>query len=253
MIQNFAVDLLQVETHDTRGEMGKAAAAAVHHRIIGLMKTRQEINMLFAAAPSQNEFLAALLTYSDIDWTRINALHMDEYIGLSPDAPQGFGNFLKAAIFSKAPFRSVHYLDGNAPHPAMECVRYSALLAQMPLDIACTGIGENGHIAFNDPHVANFEDESAVKEVTLDSVCRMQQVYDGCFQNIQEVPSTALTLTIPAILQAEYIVCVVPGRNKAKAVAQALQGSISEACPASVLRRHKNATLYLEKSSADLL
>ena len=253
MTQKLAIDLLQVEKHDTRKAMGEAAAAAVYHQITKRLQTKPEINMLFAAAPSQNEFLAALASYGDIDWSRINALHMDEYIGLAPDAPQSFGNFLKAAIFGKVPFRSVNYLNGNAPDSEAECARYTALLSQMPLDIACTGIGENGHIAFNDPHVAEFEDASEVKEVMLDPVCRMQQVYDGCFQSLPEVPVKALTLTIPAILRAEYIVCVVPGQNKAKAVEQTLHGAISEACPASVLRRHPNATLYLEKDSAGLI
>ena len=152
----MTVDKLKVKVYSSRDEMGKGAAADVTNKIKELLAEKDEINMLFAAAPSQNEFIASLLADKDIDWTKINAFHMDEYIGLSDDAPQRFGNFLKERIFSKVPFKSVHYINGGAKDVDAECERYTQLLKQNPIDIVCMGIGENGHIAFNDPHVAFF-------------------------------------------------------------------------------------------------
>lgn len=253
MNKKFSVDRLAVEQYDSRPEMGKAAAEATRLEIKRLLTQKDEINMLFAAAPSQNEFLEALSSDQDIPWERVNALHMDEYIGLAADAPQGFGNFLRRAIFSKVPFRTVSYLNGNAENIKAECARYTALLEKYPLDIACTGIGENGHIAFNDPHVADFHDPKAVKTVELDDRCRRQQVNDGCFSELENVPKMALTLTIPSIFKAKFVVCVVPGKTKAEAVKKALQGPVSESCPSSILRRHSSATLYIDADSAALL
>ena len=185
----------------------------------------------------------------------MNAFHMDEYIGLAPDAPQGFANFLRAAIFTKVPFRSVNCLDGTAASrdPAAECARYSQLLRRFPVDITCMGIGENGHIAFNDPPVADFDDPALVKPVALDEICRNQQVHDGCFATLDDVPTHALTLTVPALMHAAQVFCVVPAATKARAVRDTLLGDIRTACPASILRRHPAATLYLDADSASLL
>jgi glucosamine-6-phosphate deaminase len=174
---------------------------------------------------------------------------MDEYIGLSSDAPQGFGNFLKNRFFDKLPFKSVNYIDSSATDSEKECERYAQLLRDKPTDIVCMGIGENGHIAFNDPHVALFNDEKLVKIVDLDQACRAQQVNDGCFANIDEVPTHAITLTIPALTNAPYIACVAPAKTKADAVYNTVYGEISEKCPASILRKHKNATLYTDSDS----
>jgi glucosamine-6-phosphate deaminase len=178
---------------------------------------------------------------------------MDEYIGLDYNAPQRFGNFLKERIFGSVPFKSVNYIEGNSKELEQECQRYGELLKKYPLDIACTGIGENGHLAFNDPHVANFHDNKLVQIVALDERSRRQQVNDGCFLHISLVPKKALTLTIPAIVAANYIVCMVPGLTKAQAVKNTLYGEISESCPASVLRLHKSANLYIDQDSAKLL
>ena len=253
MENSFMKDALSVHICDDRTELGRLSAKAVYHRINELFKTKEEINLLFAAAPSQNEFLEALTAYEDIPWQRINAFHMDEYIGLDDNAPQRFGNFLKERIFDLVPFKSVNYIEGNSKELEQECQRYAELLKEYPLDIACTGIGENGHLAFNDPHVANFQDEKLVKKVTLDEKCRRQQVNDGCFSRITLVPKNALTLTIPAIMAANYIVCMVPGLTKVDAVKNMLYGEISERCPASVLRLHKSAYLYIDQDSAKLL
>lgn len=253
MENKFTKDALSANICDDRTELGRLSAKAVYDRIIEIFKTKEEMNLLFAAAPSQNEFLEALTAYEDIPWQLINAFHMDEYIGLDYNAPQRFGNFLKIRIFGSVPFKSVNYIEGNSKEPEQECQRYSELLKKYPLDIACTGIGENGHLAFNDPHVADFHDKKLVKIIALDERSRRQQVNDGCFSHINLVPKNALTLTIPAIVAANYIVCMVPGPTKAEAVRNMLYGEICERCPASVLRLHKAANLYIDQDSAKLL
>jgi glucosamine-6-phosphate deaminase len=250
---SFMTDALCVHICDDRTELGRLSAKAVYDKINELLETNEEINILFAAAPSQNEFLEALIDYKDIPWQRINAFHMDEYIGLDYNASQRFGNFLKERIFGSVPFKSVNYLDGNNKELEQECQRYGELLKKYPLHIACTGIGENGHLAFNDPHVANFHDNKLVKVVTLEEKSRMQQVNDGCFSDIAEVPKNALTLTLPAIMAANFIVCMAPGLTKAEAVKNMLGGGINEMCPASVLRLHEDSNLYIDQDSAKLL
>lgn len=248
----FQKDCLTVCQYDTRPEMGKSAAADVAGRIREMLESKETIRMIFAAAPSQNEFLEALVADAHIDFSRIDAFHMDEYIGLPADAPQGFGNFLRDRLFSKAPFRSVQYLNGLAADPEEECRRYGTLLAG-GVDIVCMGIGENGHIAFNDPAFAEFEDPKPVKIVELDPVCRMQQVHDGCFGTLEQVPTHALTLTIPTLTNVGAIFCMVPAKSKARAVKACVEGPVEEACPASILRKCPGAKLYLDADSASLL
>jgi len=243
---------LEVRIYEDRKSMGTAAAEKFAKEAAALLKMKEEINVVFAAAPSQNEFLAAL-HYENLDWNRINAFHMDEYIGLAADAPQGFGNFLKHRLFDKFNFKSVNYLNGNAADIAAECERYTALLNQYPVDVVCMGIGENGHLAFNDPPVADFEDKHTVKVVELDEICRQQQVNDGCFAQINQVPTQALTLTIPALLSANYINCVVPGPTKANAVANTLNSKITTENPATILRNHPRAVLFLDQDSSKLI
>lgn len=253
MMRQFTSDKLQVQIYPNRAEMGRAAAADVAAAICEVLDQREACNVIFAAAPSQNEMLAALAADASVDFSRVRAFHMDEYCGLDPAAPQGFGNFLRAAIFERVAFREVHYLNGSAPDWEAECARYAGLLAENPADIVCLGIGENGHIAFNDPPVADFDDTMAVKRVELDEVCRAQQVHDGCFAELSQVPTHALTLTVPALFRAWRMFCVVPAPTKARAVRDAVRGPVSENCPASILRRHERATLYLDPDSAALL
>jgi glucosamine-6-phosphate deaminase len=253
MIREFTTDKLQTKIYASRTALGQVAAGAVIARINELMAIRDVVNIIFAAAPSQNEFLAAL-TNSTLDWSRVRAFHMDEYIGLPADAPKGFGNFLKEKLFDKLPFAAIHYLNGNAANPSAECKRYAALLNEYPVDIVCMGIGENGHIAFNDPPVADFNDAQLVKIVELDQACRQQQVNDGCFPTIGLVPTHAITLTIPALMAARYVYCMVPGPTKAEAVFNTLHRDIVEQYPSTILRRHDNAVLYLDGlSSAQIL
>ncbi|MBQ7356010.1 MAG: glucosamine-6-phosphate deaminase [Clostridia bacterium] len=246
-------DKLTVKIYNDRPEMGAAAAVEIAAKIKELLTKKDEINMIFAAAPSQSEVLAALVADKSVDWSRVNAYHMDEYIGLDKSAPQGFGNFLKRHIFGLLPFKSVNYIDISAKDPYAEAERYGALLEANPTDIVVMGIGENGHIAFNDPPVADFNDKFVVKPVKLDEICRNQQVNDGCFASIDEVPTHALTLTVPTLTRAPYLFCIVPAKTKAWAVRETINGEIGEHCPATALRLHDNAILYIEKESASLL
>ena len=246
------VDNLTVKKYTTREEMGAAAARDIRNAIRTLLEKKAEINVIFAAAPSQNEVLRALVGGGG-DWSRVNAYHMDEYIHLPPDAPQCFGNFLTGKIFGKVPFKSVNLIDSTAPDAQAECDRYEAILRANPADIIILGIGENGHIAFNDPWVANFKDDRLVRIVALDDVCRQQQVNDGCFATLEEVPKIAMTLTCPVFIRAPQLFCIVPALAKANAVKRTLEGAISEECPATVLRSHGNAVLYLDADSASKL
>ena len=249
----FKVGMLEVRIFPNREEMGKEAAVDVSDIIRQLLNEKDEINMIFAAAPSQSDFMKELIADKRIRWEKINAFHMDEYIGLEKDAPQGFGNFLRERIFEKVPFKSVHYINGLAEDPSAECERYAGLLTRYPVDIVCLGIGENGHIAFNDPPVADFNDPKLVKVVELEMACRQQQVNENLFTGIDLVPTHAITVTIPALLRAKYMFCMVPAENKAKAVYHTLNDDISEDCPATVLRTKKGTVLYLDKESASFL
>lgn len=246
------VDNLKVKIFPDRTEMGTVAADDICAVLKQLMTSQEEINMIFAAAPSQNDVLASLCTRHDIDWTRVNAFHMDEYIGLPYGDPRTFGAYLNEHVFGKLPFRRQYLLNGTVD-PTVECARYTELLRQNPCDIVVMGIGENGHIAFNDPGVADFNDPETVKVAVLDPVCRRQQVHDGCFATLDDVPTHALTLTCPTLLNARYQFCVVPTANKAEAVKRMLTGRIDDECPATGLRRVSNATLYLDSDSASKL
>lgn len=251
LIKTEQTGTLTVRIYDTRAEMGHAAGNDAADVIVALLEKKPEINMIFAAAPSQNETLDALCARTDIDWTRVNAYHMDEYIGLSADAPQRFGTFLKNAIFGKRPFRSVNYIDCTGSDPEAECARYATLLEKVKIDVVMLGIGENGHIAFNDPPVADFADKRIIKPVQLDEICRNQQVNDGCFARLEDVPKTALTLTIPTLFNADYLFCSVPAATKADAVYHTVtDAEISTKCPATIMRRHPHAVLYCDKDSA---
>jgi 6-phosphogluconolactonase/glucosamine-6-phosphate isomerase/deaminase/predicted dehydrogenase len=248
--------LIQEQLHvwiaKDRAELGQTAASFIAQKIQELLATKEEISIIFAAAPSQSETLENLLQF-ELPFHRIRAFHMDEYIGLPAEAPQGFGNFLHRHLFAKAPFLEVHYLNGQAADPSEECVRYAHLLSQFPPDIVCMGIGENTHLAFNDPHVADLNDPNLVKIVDLDEACRVQQVNDGCFSVLTEVPTHALTLTVPALLQAPFVFCMVPGPTKADAILKTLTQPIQNNFPSTALRRHQNAALFIDQNSSALI
>lgn len=241
-------DQLKYSVFPTRDDMGRQAARDVAGKIVELQEVQDDIRMIFAAAPSQNEVLHYLGEDERIDWSKITAFHMDEYVGLDEQAPQLFQNYLMEHIFSSHPFKEIHLINSTNDFD-FECNRYAELLREKAIDIVCLGIGENGHLAFNDPPVADFQDPDLVKVVELDEKCRQQQVNDGCFSELSTVPEKALTLTIPALLSATYMYCVVPGNTKADAIARTLSGNISTECPATILRTHPNAYLYVDRDS----
>lgn len=241
---------LKVKISANRPELGKLAAKEVADYIRELQTKKDEVNIIFASAPSQNEFLANLIQEQGVDWGSINAFHMDEYIGIDPEAPQSFGKFLKDRVFSKVHCKSVHYMNPVANNPQQECARYAGLLRQMPVDMVFLGIGENGHLAFNDPHVAFFDDPEEVKVIDLAPECRVQQINDGCFEKLDDVPTHAFTITIPELLHVNKLFAIVPGPTKANAIKATCDGPISTQCPASILRTHKDVTLYIDTDSA---
>ena len=252
-MKSFTKDKLKVKILKTRAEMGKVCAQDIREEILKQLSRKEYINIIFAAAPSQNETLYELCKFDDIDWSRVNAFHMDEYVGLAADAPQRFGRYLSEHIFGLKKFRSVNYIDPSNDAKE-ECKRYTALLKKFPTDIVILGIGENGHIAFNDPPVADFKDTEMIKVVELDSICRNQQVNDGCFEKIDDVPTHALTLTVPTLFAASALFCSVPAKTKAWAVNETINSEkIDEHCPATIMRLHDNATLYCDADSAAML
>ena len=240
---------LPVYVFDTRGEMGKAAALDAAKRINAVIEKKGEANVIFAAAPSQNDLFENLLK-QDIDWSKVRGFHQDEYVGIDASEPAGFGNFLNRAIFEQVTFKEVHYLLCSAKDAEKKCQEYTELLTKYPVDLIFLGIGENGHLAFNDPAVADFADPKMIKVVELDNVCRQQQVNDGCFAALEDVPKYAMTLTMSYIMSVPEAICVVPTERKANAVYHALCGPVDTACPASILRQHKGAALYLDRDSA---
>ena len=237
-------DRLRVEVHADRRAMGQAAAARVVERLGQALARRDQARLMLASAPSQLEFLDRLAA-APLAWGRIEAFHMDEYLGLDTRAPQSFAEFLRRQLFGAVRPHAFHVLDGM-PDPGAEAAHYTALLRAAPLDVVCCGIGENGHLAFNDPEVADFEDPTTVKEVVLSPESRRQQVHDGMFPTLEVVPTRALTVTLPTLFGAAAISCVVPGPTKRTALQRTLHGPIGEDCPATLLRRHPDCVLFTD-------
>lgn len=248
--RGFRQDRLAVEIHPDRRALGLAAARAAAAALRFRLSRQAGVRVVFASAPSQDEFLAALVLQPDIEWRRVTAFHMDEYVGLDAAHPAGFRTYLAGRLASRVNLGAWHQLAGEAKSPEAECLRYADLLRQAPVDLVCLGIGENGHLAFNDPPVADFQDPHWVKSVALERACRVQQVNDGCFATLEEVPEHALTLTIPALMAGRRLICIVPGPRKAAAVAATLEGPIHARCPASILRTHPRAQLLLDRDAA---
>jgi glucosamine-6-phosphate deaminase len=254
-VAEFSVDRLRVRVFADREAAGEAAAAFVAAAVAERLRHAERANVVFAAAPSQDAFLDALLQ-ERVDWPRLVGFHMDEYLGLPAEHPSSFRHYLNHRIFRPA---GVHHdqlrlIPGESRDLASAvCLAYEQRLRAEPPDVVCAGIGENGHLAFNDPPVADFADPVWVKTVRLDAACRAQQVNDGCFARLEDVPTHAYTLTVPALLAAQVVSVVVPGPRKAEAVRATLRGRIDEACPATALRRHAGAVLFLDRESASLL
>lgn len=250
--QELFYERLQVKIYESEGDLGRAAADLTSQITKAMLSNQETVRVMFSTGASQFSFVDGLKVQS-MDWRRITAFHLDEYEGIDVTHPASFRLWLKTRI--EEPFKpgAFYYIEGDAPDAEAECQRYARLLEENPIDLGFIGIGENGHIAFNDPPVADFTDPVKVKVVELDEMCRRQQVGEGWFPTIDDVPRRALSLTVPAIMECTQIISVVPDGRKANAVQQALEGPISTTCPASILRTHPNATLFLDKNSASKL
>lgn len=248
----FHVDRIEVRVYGSKEAMGEAAAAQAAQAVRETLHEKERAHLVFATGASQFEFVAAL-SKQQIAWDRVVALHLDEYLGIDAEHPASFRRWLVERV--QKPFRpgAFHFIEGDAADTAGEVQRYARLLLEHSVDLGFVGIGENGHIAFNDPPVADFDDPHTVKVVELDEACRRQQLGEGWFPTLADVPTHAITLTVPAIMAFKRIISVVPDRRKAEAVRAALEGPIDTACPASILRTHPNLTMYLDHESASLL
>lgn len=246
-------DKLRVKIYNNKNDLGRAAAEAAAQAIQAVQQSRRRVNLLFSTGASQFEFVAALREQPDIDWDKVYAFHLDEYKDMPADHPASFRLWLRTRIEEPCRPAVFHYIEGDAEDIEAECERYARLIKDNPIDIGFIGIGENGHIAFNDPPVADFNDPKLVKVVQLDEACRRQQLREGWFPTLDDVPKEAISLTVPAIMRCKEIISVVPDLRKATAVKNALEGPISTDCPASILRTHPNATVFLDTNSASKL
>jgi glucosamine-6-phosphate deaminase len=243
---------MDIQIAENRAQMGQAAGIAVAAALRAKIESSGSVTIAFAAAPSQNETLATLADEPGIAWNRVTAFHLDEYVGSKPDSPYAFRRYLREHIFHRVTPAAFHPIRGEAGDMLTECERYAALLPKNGFDIALLGIGENGHLAFNDPP-CDFSDPAKIKVVNLDEACRVQQVHDGAFPTLNDVPRQAFTLTVPALMSAQQIFIMVPGLAKAKAVAASVEGPVTSECPGSILRTHTSAQLFLDRDSAALL
>ena len=248
---SMKADNLEIRIFDNRQQMGLSAAQTISACIRKKLKKQNSVRIIFAAAPSQNEVLRELFSDTEIDFGRIEAFHMDEYVWLPESDPHTFHAFLDQ-YFSRVKMKRVFYID-EIKEKDRVCTSYTEKLFEKPVDIVILGIGENGHLAFNDPEVAAFQDPEAMKIVRLDEVCRMQQVHDGCFASMDKVPTHAYTLTLPSLMRPEYKFCIVPNVEKAEAVCKVVNGPVTESCPASILRTASNAMLFLDQAAASKL
>jgi glucosamine-6-phosphate deaminase len=244
-------DRLVTNVLPDRAAMGAAAADYAAGRLRTILSNGERARVIFAAAASQTEFLDGIAAKDEIDWSRVVAFQLDEYVGLSLGDERSFGEWLQRRIWSRVRPGTIEKLDGGsaAADPDAECARYGRLLANGGIDLALIGVGENGHLAFNDPHVADFDDPLVVKPVEIDETSRRQQVRDGAFPAFDAVPRLAMTVTMSMILASRAISVVVPGTQKAAAIARMLEGPIEPACPASGLRRHPDAVMFVDEAA----
>lgn len=255
--RHFSRDLLSVSVYPSIDGMAQAAAELAAAQLEQALKERGEAAAILATGNSQLAFLDALVAGQgktwNLDWSRITLFHMDEYLGLPDTHTASFRKYMKERVEGKLKPRAFHYIEGDALEPLAECERYTDLLRARAIDLCCLGIGENGHLAFNDPPVANFSDERLVKIVKLDEACRAQQAGEGHFPTVDDVPQYAITLTIPALCQVGKMLAIVPEKRKAPAVLASLTGPISTACPGSYLRQQAHCSLLLDNESSSLL
>jgi glucosamine-6-phosphate deaminase len=251
--KHLRAGLLKVEVHPSRAAAGLAAARAAATALAGLAASRDSIGVIFATGASQFETLAAFTSMTNVPWSQVRGFHMDEYVGIAADHPASFRHYMRERLVSKVPMHEFFEMDGDAPDPENTAHEYGERLRAADPQLCLLGIGENGHLAFNDPDVADFTDPADAKIVHLDDVCRQQQVAEGWFPNIDEVADSAITLTIPTLMRVPRLIASVPGIRKAVIVKRTLHEPISTACPATILRTHPDATLYLDPESASAL
>lgn len=250
---SFCVDNLLVQIDDSEPQMAQNVAKIAQTYLQQVLQQQNTAAVLLATGNSQLKFLDALINLGGVDWSRIILFHLDEYLGISAEHPASFRRYLRERVEKRVNPQQFHYIEGDTLEPVAECDRYTKLLQTQPIDLCCLGVGENGHLAFNDPAVANFQDSYSVKLVKLDAVNRQQQVNTGHFPNVDTVPQYAFTVTLPLICSAKKIICLAPETRKAQVVQKILQGAITTNCPASILRQQPQATLFLDINSASLL
>jgi glucosamine-6-phosphate deaminase len=245
-------ELMKVKVFETRQQMGKAAAEEAARILINTIKEKGEAVFIAATGASQFEFLENLASMPSFDWSKTTMFHLDEYIGIPQAHSASFRNYLKERLIDKVHPGAVYLIKGDAEDQESECERLGKIISEKRIDVAFIGIGENGHLAFNDPP-ADFDTEKPYLVVELDEVCRRQQLGEGWFKSLNEVPRRAISMSIKQIMKSKNIICTVPDSRKAQAVKDCLEGDISPDHPASILRKHKNAFLFLDKDSAKLL
>ena len=249
-VRHLQVETMKVEVYPSRAAAGEAAARAAANAMLELVQKRGMIAVIFATGASQLDMLNALTGIHNLPWERIRGFHMDEYIGISPDHPASFRRYLRDRLTNRVKMKDFFEVNGSAPNPEQTSQEYAEKLRAADPQLCLLGIGENGHLAFNDPPVADFNDPLDVKIVQLDEACRNQQVAEGWFEKVEEVPEQAITLTIPALMHVPRLIVSVPGSRKAGIVRRALRDPISTQCPATLLRTHPNVTAYLDADSA---
>ena len=248
--KEFTVDSLSVRVYAEAADLCADAVRETQARLSGAIESEGSAAAILATGNTQIDFLKLLAEQGGVDWSKVTLFHMDEYLGIDGGHPASFPRYMKERVEALLNPKVFHYLQGDADEPVRECERYEALLRAQSIDLCMLGLGENGHLAFNDPHVANFEDERAVKIVSLDETCRLQQVKQGHFPDIQNMPQYALTITIPTLLSAEKVLCMALDERKQRPVERLLQGPIGHDCPATALRGCENATLLLDAKAA---
>ena len=252
-LRTYTVKQSSVCIYSSKSETGKAAALDAAQLMRDAISRQGQVRIIVPTGNSQLDLITALTADKTLDWKSVEIFHMDEYVGMSSSHPASFARWLETYLTNVVSPGKVHYLRGDAANLEEHFQRYGALLTSEMIDLCFLGFGENGHIAFNDPHVADFNDPSVVKRVSLDKKCRAQQVGEGHFPNLTAVPEEAITLTCPTLMNARNLICCVPERRKAEALRDALQGPLSVNCPASLVVTHPGATIYLDLESASYL
>ncbi|QEG25029.1 glucosamine-6-phosphate deaminase [Mariniblastus fucicola] len=241
---------MKINVHDAKEESGKAAAEQGAQLLREALKTG-DATIIVATGSSQFEMLSALVEQPEIDWSRVTGFHLDEYLGIDDQHPASFRKYLKERFVDKVPLKKFHYVSGESD-PEAECKRLNEIISDSQVDVAFIGIGENGHLAFNDPP-ADFETESPYLIVDLDQACREQQMGEGWFPDLDSVPARAISMSVKQILKSKHIVCTVPDERKSQAVQQSVEGDVSPSVPASILQTHPDVNLFLDQAAASRL